>query len=275
MHVASVLGVMQEFLELKTMACAPWEPAGTTADQAAVASVIGLRGGAGGTVSTAEPWETQQETEEHAEEDYDHDDDRQGNENCDENDERNYYEDAEVRDTWRGGVWEAAQAPIGRRAPSSSRSRSIASSIRRMSASPTRHNWPSTNDIPSAQLEPVCRVVVSGEYPIGCIYASPEALVANVMETMRSELHITVDIDQEPRHVGHWRDVDHLDLGQMERAVRPFTYDLRVNRWETFHVKQKVGDFKHRGCVQGTKCNPEHETNICRSKQHPLNELKQ
>ena len=49
----------------------------------------------------------------------------------------------------------------------------------------------------------------------------------------------------------------------------------RNNVLMSFHVKQKVGEFKHGGCVQGTKCNPEHETNICRNKQHPLNERKQ
>ena len=262
MHVAAVLGVMPEFVELKTMDGGIWQPAGTTADQAAIATVIGMRGGAGGTVSTTEPCETQRETaeQEEAEEggqtdgqvvqyealedtNYAHGDGLRNNENYNEEDERNYYEDPEIEQTWRRDAWEAARAPIGRRAPSSSRSRSPASSIRRMSASPTRHNWYSEalpDDIPSAQLEPVCRVAVSGEYPIGYIYASPEALVANVMETMRSELHITVDMLHEPRHVRHWRDVERIELGDMEGEIRPFTYDLRVNRWEMFQRTRVV-----------------------------------
>ena len=131
-----------------------------------------------------------------------------------------------------------------RRERSRSRSLSPTSSLRRGSASPTRHgHWASAQPatLHPAQAEPTPRPVIefSGR-PVGYVWANPDALALDVVRNARINLNVFSRMHYVPAEATMWRDAARITIEP--RPVVPVTHyrDMRVDRWELFQRPRPV-----------------------------------
>ena len=133
-------------------------------------------------------------------------------------------------------VWrdqgEGADMPV--RAPSSSRSRSPATSMRQRRASPHSDGWwssvtPHHQDPPSAQDPSIEVLVTEGELTVGYIWANPKAKVGEVLQDFADKMMIEPLIDITPCSAITWDMVARLSLEGKALTPRfPFK-DLRTS----------------------------------------------
>ena len=136
--------------------------------------------------------------------------------------------------------------PAGSRSRSRSRSRATSpgASMERMSASPTRHGYHSRaypSNLPSAQSDPISRLVTEEEeIPVGYVWADPDAIVMEVIQTLRLDLHIYSDITVIPETADTWRNVQRLDFARRPRVQVERYKDMCIDRWEVFQKPRHV-----------------------------------
>ena len=148
---------------------------------------------------------------------------------------------------------ETPPRPMRERSRSRSRSLSPAASLGRGSASPTRHgHWTRSCAVtlPPAQYEPICKPVLEGrDLPVGYIWADPNALVVDVIQNVRNELSIFVDMKIRPSEARLWKDVRIITFGPRPRVEVARYHDMRIDRWELYQ-KPRVLPILYNGSVE-------------------------
>ena len=230
LRIATILGVPHLSTYLTTMRCTPWLTTSGMENQTVVAMVQERAGMRRDISPTEYILEQRQRSPQDGGEDE---------------------ESEEVRNMYLANMYESAhdgcttprhspRAPMMMASRSRSRSRHIspATSMQRGSVSPTRHGYWSRSypfAIASAQSDPISKVGTEGnETLVGYVWADPGAVIMQVMQTLRLDLHLAVDVIVIPTSARLWRDVEKLDF-ENRPIVRLDSYkDMRLDRWELF-----------------------------------------
>ena len=130
------------------------------------------------------------------------------------------------------------------RSRSHSRSASPTTSLRRGSASPTRHgHWttaPPLHLLP-AQREPIAKPVIdTNGRPVGYIWANPDALATEVKKNVRISLNIYPHMIVEPQDVSSWSEVERILVHPRPQVPVRCYRDMRIDRWELFQKPRPV-----------------------------------
>ena len=296
-QIANVIGTLPQFITLTDQQGNPWTPPAALDDQVINVTTTGFRAGAGGgTVSPTDPF-SEDDNEDHlidCLEDQDEDlppaEPQPGDPDYDSEPDRQFLfqqtqaaEDSRHRSPSRSTAQRRgrraareqeqyarqinqaiAEIPRGSRSRSRGRAPtrdwSVESSVRRGSASPTRHGWTSSASphfLPAAQNEPICKPALEGEIPIGYIWADPASHVDRVIITMHRELKITVAVTHVPSHAQLWQEVTSLQLAPRRSYDMPYLKDLRISRWELYQHGRVIPVY-YNGDIEETILVPSH-----------------
>ena len=294
-QIANIIGTLPQFITLSDQHGQTWFPPVSLEDQIVTVVTTGFRAGAGnGTVSPTVPYSDDdndgglidllEDPEPYVDPrpgdpDYDSEPDRQFLAHQVEaaEDSRSTRSRSRLSTTSRQDrQFRSQMRQAAREVPRGSRSRSrdrpplrdwsVESSVRRGSASPTRHGWTSSAPpqlLPPAQNEPVCKPVLEGEtpigYPIGYIWADPQASIDKVIISMHRDLKIDVAINHHPVEAMRWQETTRLQLAPRRMYDMPYLKDLRISRWELYQQGRIIPVFVN-GDVEETILVPSHLT---------------